>query len=347
MKAAVLHAVGDIRYEDIETPEIGEHEALIRVRAAGICGSDIPRVMQTGTYRFPTVPGHEFTGEVAQLGKPSARIRVGDRVAVVPLVPCRACKMCIAGKFFHCENYDYLGSRSDGGFAEYARAPVDNLVPVPHEVDDLSAAVTEPACVALHTLKRAGGVSAGDRAVIFGAGPIGLLVAQWCRALGCQDLTVVDIRQKSLEIAATLGIPNRINASEVDIVKSVRNATDGVGADVVFEAAGSPISTIQAIKIARKTGRLALIGRSTTPIQLDVSLMEEIQRKELNILGVWGFEYLNLPHHDWETSLNYVKEGLIKVEPMITHRFPLSRVREVFEMIYAKKEFFCKAILIP
>ncbi len=135
MRAAVLHAPGDLRIERVPVPALGPADALVRVSACGICGSDVPRVRTTGTYRFPTIPGHEMAGVIEELGPRAAAERpgigVGMPVAVVPLVPCGRCRFCEIGAFAQCEAYDFLGSRSDGGFAEYVRAPAASLVPLP------------------------------------------------------------------------------------------------------------------------------------------------------------------------------------------------------------------------
>ena len=140
MNAAVLHGIDDLRYEKVDIPELGDHDVLVKVKACGICGSDIPRVLQTGTYHFPTIPGHEFGGIVVKAGSQVKNGIVGKKVAVIPLIPCRECKSCEVGDFALCENYDFLGSRNDGGFAEYVKVPYKNLVVVPENVTSIDGA---------------------------------------------------------------------------------------------------------------------------------------------------------------------------------------------------------------
>jgi len=179
MKALVLHGVGDARFEEVPKPAAMPGEALVRVGFCGVCGSDIPRTFVKGTYRFPTICGHEFAGTVEAVGLGVDGYKPGDRVVVFPLLWCGKCAACELGNYVMCEDYDYYGSRRDGGFAEYVSVPPANLVPVPDGVSMEAASMTEPAAVAMHALKRAGGGFVGETVVVFGAGPIGLRRASW------------------------------------------------------------------------------------------------------------------------------------------------------------------------
>ncbi|MBN8526543.1 MAG: alcohol dehydrogenase catalytic domain-containing protein, partial [Planctomycetes bacterium] len=167
MKAAVLHAIGDLRVEQIATPIPGPGEVLVRIASCGVCGSDVPRVFSKGTYHFPTVCGHEFAGTVAS----ACDLAAGTPVTVFPLLWCGKCPECERGAYARCEDYGYLGSRSDGGFAEYVVAPRRNLLPLPAGVSLEEGAMTEPAAVALHAVRRSG-LQAGESVAVFGAGPI-------------------------------------------------------------------------------------------------------------------------------------------------------------------------------
>lgn len=172
MKAAVLHGINDLRIEEVEIPRLDEHDVLVRVSACGVCGSDLPRILTQGTYHFPTIPGHEFGGEVVAIGSCVKQNLLHKNVAVIPLIPCRTCKSCEVGDFAQCENYDFLGSRSDGGFAEYVKVPEENLVIMPDQVKPETAAFLEPISVALHVVSNTG-VNFGDDVVVFGLGAIG------------------------------------------------------------------------------------------------------------------------------------------------------------------------------
>lgn len=347
MKAAVLHAPGDIRFEDVPTPKISSNEVLIRVRAAGICGSDIPRVMVTGTYHFPTIPGHEFAGEIAKIGEKVKNVAVGSRATVIPCIPCRRCKYCEKGDFFHCKEYNYLGSRTDGGFAEYTKAPVDNLIILPEEVDFEEGASTEPLSVSLHIIDRAGGINPGDWVAVFGAGPIGNFCAQSAKVLGAEKVFLIDIVGEKLETAEEVGIDYTINASKQNPVEEILDATEGEGVDLSIEAAGAEITLQQCLRVTRKKGKVAVVGRAEQNICIPQKTMSDFLRKELTIFGAWGFEFVGFPHHTWRTSLNFLKEKKIKVKPLITHRFSLKEASRVFRMMHEGREYFHKVLFIP
>ena len=178
MKALNLHAVGDLRYEDVPMPVRQAGEVLLKVHACGICGSDLPRVFTKGTYHFPTIPGHEFAGEIVEADDPSL---VGRRAAVFPLLPCRKCEACQVGEYAQCSDYDYYGSRRDGAFAEYIAVKEWNLVFFDDSLSYEEAAMCEPAAVALHAIGQAS-VGIGDTVAVFGAGPIGIMLGLWADA---------------------------------------------------------------------------------------------------------------------------------------------------------------------
>ena len=167
MKAYVLEGVNDLQYKETDLPEIKEGWALVQVKASGICSSDIPRIFTKGTYHFPTIPGHEFSGVVTEVGSETDRKWVGKRAGIFPLIPCRECEQCGKKKYELCSNYDYTGSRRDGGFAEYVAVPVWNLVEIPENVSFAEAAMFEPLAVALHALKRSG-LKEGDSLAVIG-----------------------------------------------------------------------------------------------------------------------------------------------------------------------------------
>ena len=190
MKAYVLHAVNDLRYDEVDIPECPKGWAIVKVKAAGICSSDIARVFTKGTYHFPTIPGHEFAGEVYSVANTENAYLIGKKVGVFPLIPCRECPQCKAKHYEMCAHYDYVGSRRDGGFAEYVAVPVWNLVELPSTMSFTSAAMLEPLSVALHAMKVAG-VKAGDNVAIIGTGMIGISAGQWAYRLGASCVTVI------------------------------------------------------------------------------------------------------------------------------------------------------------
>lgn len=344
MKACVLHAVGDLRYEDAPQPEPGPGEALIQVAACGVCGSDIPRVFEKGTYRFPTIPGHEFAGRVAALGQGVDEAWLGRAAAVFPLIPCQKCAPCQIGAYAQCEAYDYLGSRCDGAFAQYVCAPAWNLVPVPETLSLEEAAMAEPAAVALHALRQAR-LDAGDAVAVYGAGPIGLMLAMWARALGAGRVLLVDIDPAKLEFARALGFEACCNGREHDAPQWVAAQT-GRGADVAVEASGSAAAFEQSVLSARAFGRVVLMGNPAGAMQISQKAYWAILRNELEVRGTWNSVYAGLPKNEWALALESMAAGRIGVKPLITHRVSLSELPEALVMLRDRAAFANKVMLV-
>jgi len=346
--AARLHAPNNLRLDEIPIPSTGLNQVLIRVSHSGICGSDLPRIFEQGTYHFPTIPGHEFAGEIAQVGgngKADGGLREGLRVAVIPLIPCGMCRWCTQRLPFHCEHYDFLGSRSDGGFAEFALVPHENVMPVPDSLPMDAAAMAEPIAVACHCVRSAD-IKPGDVVVVFGAGAIGNFSAQWARHFGASAVYVVDIRSEALKRVEAVGLIG-IDGFKEDAVKRFESETKGIGADVVIEASGSPKGLFQAIDCVRRRGALALIGRIDRDCTIPGNSLTSILRKEIAIRGIWGFNHWQFPHNDWELALRALAEARIIVEPLITHRFPLKEIHRALEMMRSGKEYYCKVLIEP
>lgn len=344
MKACVLHAVGDLRVEEIRLPQPGPGEVLLQVKACGICGSDLPRVLEKGTYSFPTVPGHEFAGEIVGLGEGVSPQLLGRGAAVFPLLPCRSCQACETGQYAQCENYDYMGSRRDGAFAEYICAPVWNLLLMPEDLSYEEAAMVEPAAVALHALRQAG-IDFGDNVLIFGAGPIGLLLAMWARSWGAGKVMLVDIDQAKLTFAEGLGFSYVFHAREGDVKQWVKDLT-GRGADVTVEGAGNSVSFEQCMHATRAFGKVVLMGNPANEMRLTQEGYWEILRKQLTVVGTWNSYYANFPKNEWKHALEAMASGKLDVRPLITHRIGLE---EVLPSIVAMKERrvpFCKIMYV-
>jgi L-iditol 2-dehydrogenase len=341
MKAAVLHAIGDLRIENIATPVPGPGEVLVRVRSCGICGSDVPRVFSKGTYHFPTVCGHEFAGTVAS----ASDLALGTPVTVFPLLWCGKCTECERGAYARCEDYGYLGSRSDGGFAEYVVAPRRNLLALPEGVSVEEGAMTEPAAVALHAIKRAN-LQAGESVAVLGAGPIGLMVAQWARAMGAARVIVCDIAPASLALARELGFSLTVDSKACDPVKRIAELTGGRGADVTVEAAGVPATFTAAVGAAAAAGRVVMLGNPSGDVTLPAKLISQIMRRELALLGTWNSSYSasGLPD-DWRTVLAAVAAGTIKLKPLISHRFPLDQTMTGLTVMKSRNEFVAKVLI--
>jgi len=318
VKAFVLHAPGEFDVREVATPTPGYGEALIRVVACGICGSDIPRVMETGAYRHPIIPGHELAGYVDGVGEGVDEALIGEAVAVYPLIPCGRCKQCAEGMFNLCESYDYLGSRRDGGFAEFVAAPSSNLVPIPDGVSVEHAALCEPAAVALHGLTRIG-LSSGESVLVFGAGAIGLLVCQIAKLMGSQDVFIFDVVSWKMELAERNGWARGISEAEV-----AKGSLKGI--DIIVDAVGAPSIFQMAIKVAGKRSRILLIGNPHGDVTVERALLSKVLRSELSLVGTWN----SLCEPEWRTVLNWMAHGDLVIEPLITHRVKLEELPKTF-----------------
>lgn len=348
MKALVLHAVGDVRVEQVRRPEPAAGEVLVRVAFCGVCGSDIPRTFIKGTYHFPMVCGHEFAGTVEQCGSEVERFAPGDRVVVFPLLWCGRCSACEQGHYVQCSDYDYYGSRRDGGFAQYVAVRAENSIRVPEGISLQAASMTEPAAVALHAVRRAGGSLPGETVVVFGAGPIGLIAAQWARIMGAARVILFDVVPEKLQMAARLGFSLAFNAREHNPVDTVERITGGHGAEVCVEAAGVPITLLQAIKAARTGGRVVLLGNPSADVTVPAGLLSQAMRRELALLGVWNSSYSVAGNNDdWHTVLESVAAGQLELECLVTHCVPLEEALDALQMMRDGSSFFCKVLIEP
>jgi L-iditol 2-dehydrogenase len=348
MQALVLHAVGDARLERVARPLPAAGEVLLRVEFCGVCGSDIPRTFVKGTYRFPTICGHEFAGTIHSVGDGVDDYAPGDRVVVFPLLWCGQCASCERGNFVQCSDYDYYGSRRDGAFAEYVAVPAKNLVPVPDGVSMEAASMTEPAAVALHALKRAGGGFVGQTVVILGAGPIGLMAAQWARIMGAARVVTFDLVPEKLAMAKRLGFELAYNPRQRDPVKQVLELTGGHGAEVCVEAAGVPATMIQAIAAARVAGRVVLLGNPSADVTLPAGLISQAMRRELDILGTWNSAFSAAGNNDdWHAVLQAAASGSLDLDSLVTHRVGLERACDALVMMRDGSEFFSKVLVSP
>ncbi len=332
MKAAVLYGNEDIRYEEFKAPEVTGGTVRVRVRAAGICGSDIPRVLHNGVHFYPIVLGHEFSGEIDAIGDGVEGFSVGDTVSVAPLLPCMECEDCKKGNFSLCRHYSFIGSRQQGAFADYVVVPAINAVKYDPSVSFVSAAMFEPSTVALHGLLAADYKSGGDVAVI-GGGTIGLFAMQWAKIFGAKTVTVIEPVAERRTVAEELGATATVDpiAKSCDEIK--RLITGGRGFDTVIEAAGSPITVKNAFALAANKAIVSLIGTPHGDTTFSSSEWEQVNRKELKVCGSW-MSYSNpFPGKEWELTARCLADGRLKItDGMIDKIFPMSRAKEAFEL---------------
>lgn len=345
MKALVLERDGALRYADVADPRRpGPEWALIRVAFSGICNSDIHRGFGAGAYRYPLIMGHEFSGTVeepAEAPVQPGRFPRGARVTVFPLIPCRRCIPCQTGDFAQCTDYDYLGSRRDGAFAEAVWAPDANLLAVPETVGLREASMTEPCAVALHGVGKLT-IRPGDTGAVFGAGPIGNMAAQWMRLRGCSEVFVVDIDERKLALARSMGF-SPIDAREGDPVDAIRARTGGSGVDRIVEAVGLPGTFLQAVQAGARFGEVVFLGNIQGSFAIGEKDFSSILRRELTIRGTWNSRFVPEGRNEWTTVLGAMGRGM-DAASLVSHTPSLAEGAEVFRRIIERKEFFNKVV---
>lgn len=346
MTGAELYAPGDLRVEEVEKPVPKPGEALIKVEAVGICGSDLDRVMKTGTYHFPLIPGHEFSGSIEKIyaGEKETSFKEGDRVVVAPIIPCGTCVPCQHGYYGLCEHYDYIGSRRNGAFAEYVTAPVKNLIALPESISFKEGAVVEPAAVVLHGLRNAK-IEAGDTVCVLGCGSIGLLAVQLSKALGAVKVIASDIDEEKLALAKTLGADIAVNPSKQDLEDIVKKQTARLGADAVIETAGSPFTQEQCLYLGRFKARVLLLGTAHRDVTYKPVSYEKIIRKELVLYGSWNSYSAPFPGIEWQACIDYIRNGKLNIKPMISHVISLKELPQMIADMSQRKLSFTKVLV--
>jgi len=350
MYAAVLHGINDIRYGQVALPDLGNDDVLIRVKAAAVCGSDVPRVKTKGTYHFPTIPCHEFSGDIAKVGKNVASVKPHERVAVFPLIPCGNCTLCKEHKPNLCDNYNYLGSRCDGAFAEYVKCPAANVLKIPDTVSYKQASLIEPMAVALRGTRQAG-VTSSTKVVVFGMGTLGLGAVQWAKLFGSPLVVGVDRNSHKLAIAKKIGADYVIDSGEDDsreesYEKKIRDLFGKDGPDVVLECSGANAFQNVAIKLVKKSGTISLLGNPQGETSFSEKTFQEILRKELTIRGVWN-SLIHLENNEWDFVIKNIAAGNIDPARIITHTFSLRDAKKVFDDLHERNvEGYCKGIFL-
>jgi len=323
MKACVLHAIGDLRYEEVPGPVRKPGEVLIRIKASGICGSDVARVFEKGTYNFPTIPGHEFGGEIIDADDKKI---IGKRCAVFPLIPCRECESCKTGHYAQCSNYNYFGSRCDGGFAELISVPLWNVILAPDNLDYELIAMTEPCAVALHSIGKTE-ITAETSVCIIGAGPIGIMLGKWAKIKGAKKVCLIDIDERKIEFAKKLGFETEINGKY----------------EVVIEGTGTSSGYENAVTAAKTFGIIVLMGNPAKEMTLSQQTYWKILREELTLKGTWNSNY-SAEINDWKTAVDFMDK--LDISSVISHRFDFSKCNEAFSLIKERKEFVNKIMFI-
>jgi L-iditol 2-dehydrogenase len=333
MRAAMLYGVKDLRVEDVEVPKVDADEVLVKVKAATTCGTDL-KILQRGyvekVIKLPTIFGHEWAGEVVEVGEGLEWPEKGMRIRAGNSAPCLHCAMCEKGKYNLCENMIWLW----GAYAEYIKVPARmvlvNTQEIPRHVSYEEAAITEPLACVLHGVEEAQ-VKLGDIVAIIGAGPIGLLHLLTAKKMGAEKTIIVDLVEERLDFAKKLGADEAVNGGKVDAVETVRQLTGGYGADVVIEAIGLPATWEQALKLVRKGGTVLEFGGCPpgTEIRLNTELLHY---GEVTVMGTFH----TTPLH-FRKALHLIASRTLDVRPLITRKMKLENIKEAFEILSTSK----------
>lgn len=343
MEASVLHSLGEFHTEHVDIPSINDDEVLIKVKYCGICGSDVPRAMSYGARKYPLILGHEFSGVVEKKGVNVGHLAIGDRVVVAPLIPCNQCEYCLSSNYGLCDDYNIIGTGSNGAFAEYVKAPKNHVLKLDDRIDFETAAGIEPATIAYHAVQKAA-IQPGETVVVMGCGPIGQLTIQWARIFGAAKIITVDIFEEKLVKAKELGANFTFNAKSCNPVEEIIKNT-GLGADVVIETAGSSITQQQSILSAKKKGRVIFLGITHTGIDLEEKTMDHIMRGELKIQGSWNSYSAPYPGIAWKASLDFMAKGELEFKSMISHKISIDEVGEYMKGMAVRSLRFNKVLV--
>lgn len=319
-----IHKDGKSAVEISAFPNRKEDEVILNVKACGICGSDIPRIFSNHAYYYPIVIGHEFSGVVTDS---EGGLLNGKRVGVFPIIPCGECAFCKQGLYANCTNYNYYGSRCDGGLQEYIAIKTQNLVVLPDNVSYEVGAMLEPVSVCLHAVKKAT-IQKGEDVLIYGAGTIGLLCAMWAKDFGAKNIYLVDIDEKKLDFAENLGF-SRYKGQQIQ---------------VVFECSGAGSCLNEAIERIDAFGRMVLVGNANLDMLVKVDNYAKVLRKQLTIMGSWNSDF-SFKVNDWKESVQAISEGRIQPDALITHVLPLRDWGKVIDLI-KNREFFNKIMVV-
>lgn len=338
---AILKVPGTMEIRPAEVPEPKDDEVLIKVEYVGICGSDV-HGFESGPFIPPKDPnqeiglGHECAGTVVKVGAKVTKFKPGDRVCIEPGVPCGKCRFCLEGHYNICPDVDFMATQPNykGALTNYLCHPESFTYLLPDNMNTMEGALVEPASVGMHAAMKAG-VKPGDKVVILGAGCIGLMTLQACKMMGVQDIVVVDVIEKRLNFAKELGAMETVNGMKEDTIARCHELLGVLGADVVFETAGSQITTKQALDIVIKGGKIMIVGTISGDAPINFLKIN----REVTIQTV--FRYANR----YPATISAISSGKFDVKSMVTHEYRYEDVQKAFEESVNKKNEIIKGVI--
>ena len=319
MKAVLVNADRTLTVGEIEKPSLDKiNNILVKVNYSGLCGSDIPRVFDKGAHFYPIVLGHEFSGVVEAVDDNVTKFKAGDKVCCVPLKPCFDCPECNKGLYSLCKNYNFIGSRRQGGNAEYIAMPEATVYKLPDYVNLKQGSFFEPITVSLHAMLLCGGCQ-DKNIILLGVGTIGLLALQAAKAMGAKKVIAIDLNDERLTLAKELGADIVINSGKNTPEDIYNLLADDRFDQLILETAGVPQTVKLALKIAGPRAQISLIGTLHKDLELTHAEFGQILRKELEIKGSWMNYSGPYPGKEWDLAAEFFGNGQIEIEPLIQH----------------------------
>lgn len=327
--------------KQVDIPKIKPNEALVKVKATSICGTDVHIYTwddwAANRIRPEMIFGHEFSGEVVEIGSSVTNVQIGDHVSAETHIVCNECQQCQIGQYHVCQNTEILGVDRNGVFAEYVAIPSTNLwkndKDLPYEI----ASIQEPMGNAVHTVLS--GEVTGKNVAVIGVGPIGIMAAATAKAIGAKQVIAIDINDYRLELAKSMGATYTINSSKVEPIDEVYRLTDGNGADVVLEMSGHPGAIQQGFKMLTYGGRVSMLGLPTKPVEIDIT--NDIVFKGATVHGITGRKM----YETWQQVSGLLKSGAVDLKPIITHVLPMEEFEKGFDLMISGESG--KVVLIP
>ncbi|WP_288201643.1 zinc-binding alcohol dehydrogenase family protein [uncultured Megasphaera sp.] len=336
MKSVVVETPGKIAVVEREIPAIKENQVLVKVKAAGICGSDVHIFHGKNAFAtYPRVVGHEFAGEIAKVGDQAGDFAVGEHVVVDPVVSCGHCYACRIGRHNVCTSLHVMGVHEDGGFQEYVAVNADQVYKLPADLPWEIAATVEPFSIGAQVAHR-GRLSGDDTVLICGAGPIGLIILQVAKMKGAR-VAILDLEESRLEKAKELGADMIINGNTTDLVDAIKEFTDGLGFNLIYEATANAKILATCIRdLPSQAGRVVVLGFTTQELPIR---QVDIMGRELEIIGT------RLNNHRFPEVIDWFKAGSVKPQEIITHTFPFEKAAEAFQFSDENPDKVLKIIL--
>lgn len=337
MRQAIMTAPGAIEFRQVEPVSPISDEVLIRVHRIGVCGSDIHVYHGLHPYTgYPVVQGHEVAGVVAGLGGDVTGFAPGDAVVFMPQVTCGECYPCRHGMYHICDQLKVMGFQTDGAAQDYFAVPAQMVIKLPGGISLDQAAMVEPLSVAVHALRRGGGAS-GKKVLVLGAGTIGNLVGQAARAMGAVEVMVTDLSEYKLGMARRVGLSQAVNTQQQDLGAAILERFGSDKADLILECVGAQETISQAVSNARKGSTIVVVGVFRKKPVVDLGL---VQDRELSLVGTLMYQRI-----DYEQAIDLIDQGLVQLEPLITHRFPFEKYLQAYQTIEASNGEYMKVMI--